>query len=373
MDTAGILRGPFHSAPNNIGGKIMVLRNRIVLIFAIAFVFSLLSVQAFAAKNAADVTVTFEKGSFAVDESVLVRVTISNPNKGSIRLLRWLTPVDGVDDDLFEVMIDGLPAEYIGKHFKRSAPTDKDYIILRGGESIDTTVDLAGFYDLSRSGYYSVNYRAASYNLTTKDANFIGEEDKMASAAVAAWIEGRETKIPLSEPEAVIGSTSFTGCTTSRQSDLNTARNNAVTYSAGANSYLQAGTVSSRYTTWFGTYQSSRYNTVRTHFSSILNAMDMASVTFNCTCTSSAYAYVYSNQPYTIYLCNAFWSAPALGTDSKAGTLVHEMSHFNVVAGTSDYAYGQTAAKRLATTNPKRAINNADNHEYFAENTPSLP
>ncbi|MEQ1765440.1 MAG: M35 family metallo-endopeptidase, partial [Pyrinomonadaceae bacterium] len=150
-------------------------------------------------------------------------------------------------------------------------------------------------------------------------------------------------------------------------------RNNASTYSGGANSYLQAGTVNSRYTTWFGTYQSSRYNTVRSHFSSILGAMDTASVTFNCTCTSSAYAYVYSNQPYTIYLCNAFWAAPALGTDSKAGTLVHEMSHFSVVAGTSDYAYGQMDAKRLANNTPKRAINNADNHEYFAENTPSLP
>jgi peptidyl-Lys metalloendopeptidase len=173
--------------------------------------------------------------------------------------------------------------------------------------------------------------------------------------------------------DSVNGSTSFTSCSTSRQSDLNTARNNAVTYSSGANSYLQAGTVGSRYTTWFGTYQSSRYSTVRSHFVSILDAMDNASVTFSCTCTDSAYAYVYSNQPYTIYLCNAFWSAPALGTDSKAGTLVHEMSHFNVVAGTSDYAYGQTAAKRLASTNPKRAINNADSHEYFAENTPALP
>jgi peptidyl-Lys metalloendopeptidase len=47
------------------------------------------------------------------------------------------------------------------------------------------------------------------------------------------------------------------------------------------------------------------------------------------------------------------------------------MSHFTVVAGTSDYAYGQTAAKRLATSNPKKAINNADSHEYFAENTPA--
>jgi hypothetical protein len=66
------------------------------------------------------------------------------------------------------------------------------------------------------------------------------------------------------------------------------------------------------------------------------------------------------------------WSAPRTGTDSRAGTLIHEVSHFNVVAGTDDIVYGQAGAKSLAASDPNGAINNADNHEYFAENTPSL-
>jgi peptidyl-Lys metalloendopeptidase len=76
---------------------------------------------------------------------------------------------------------------------------------------------------------------------------------------------------------------------------------------------------------------------------------------------------VYPNQPYNVCLCNAFWSAPATGTDSKAGTLIHETSHFTVVAGTQDYVYGQSACKSLAISGPNKAINNADSHEYFAE------
>ena len=60
------------------------------------------------------------------------------------------------------------------------------------------------------------------------------------------------------------------------------------------------------------------------------------------------------------------------GTDSKGGTLVHEMSHFTVVAGTNDWAYGQQAAAQLAAGNPARAVANADTHEYFGENTPHL-
>ena len=93
----------------------------------------------------------------------------------------------------------------------------------------------------------------------------------------------------------------------------------------------------------------------------------------DCSCNDSYYAYVYPSAPYKIYVCNAFWSAPLTGTDSKAGTLVHEMSHFNAVAGTDDHAYGKTAAGNLANSNPTKALDNADSHEYFAENTPALP
>ncbi len=51
--------------------------------------------------------------------------------------------------------------------------------------------------------------------------------------------------------------------------------------------------------------------------------------------------------------------------------MVHEMSHFNVVAGTDDVVYGQSGAKSLALSDPDGALNNADSHEYFAENTPA--
>jgi peptidyl-Lys metalloendopeptidase len=115
---------------------------------------------------------------------------------------------------------------------------------------------------------------------------------------------------------------------------------------------------------------------VRSHFSNIRGALvnDSVTLTFNCACApeyADDYAYVFPNAPYEIFLCGAFWNAPMTGTDSKSGTLVHELSHFNVVAGTDDHAYGQTAARQLADGNPALAIDNADSHEYFAENTPA--
>jgi peptidyl-Lys metalloendopeptidase len=109
------------------------------------------------------------------------------------------------------------------------------------------------------------------------------------------------------------------------------------------------------------------------NFGKISSAMNNATVSFDCSSKQNVYAYVYPNQPYQIYLGRVFWSAPLTGTDSKAGTLIHEMSHFNVVAGTDDVVYGQTGARSLALSDPEDAIRNADSHEYFAENTPTLP
>ncbi|HEX8249770.1 MAG TPA: M35 family metallo-endopeptidase, partial [Pyrinomonadaceae bacterium] len=105
----------------------------------------------------------------------------------------------------------------------------------------------------------------------------------------------------------------------------------------------------------------------------IKSTMDTASMNFNCGCKKRYYAYVYANQPYNIYICSVFWQAPATGTDSKAGTLIHETSHFTIVAGTEDWVYGQSGAKNLAVSDPNKAVDNADNHEYFAENTPFQP
>jgi peptidyl-Lys metalloendopeptidase len=60
------------------------------------------------------------------------------------------------------------------------------------------------------------------------------------------------------------------------------------------------------------------------------------------------------------------------GTDSQGGTIIHELAHFTVVAGTGDHAYTHANAKPLAQTNPAKALANSDSLQYFAENNPRL-
>lgn len=283
-------------------------------------------------------------------DAVNVTVTMTNVADHAVRVLRYQTPIDGIKEDLFRVSREGLPVEYLGRHYKWAAPQASDFLTLGSGQAVTATVDLATAYDFATTGTYELAYGA-------------GDVDNL-TGGVTVQVEGRQFTVPGG------ANLTTTGCSSSRISALTTAYASARTMASSALSYLNNTTPSgtTRYTTWFGAFTSSRWNTAKSHFTQISSRL--SNEVADCTCTDSAYAYVYPGQPYKIYLCNAFWSAPNTGTDSRAGTLIHEMSHFNVVAGTDDHAYGQSACKNLARSSPTRALDNADSHEYFAENTP---
>jgi peptidyl-Lys metalloendopeptidase len=322
------------------------------------------------------------KQDFQANEDVTVTVTLTNDERVPVKILKWYTAADGVEESLFKVVADGQELTYLGAHYKRPAPTKNDYIKLKAGESVSYQVELSSMYDMSATGNYEVSYDVSSFQLFAPNP---GQEKKLArlgiegiqSDSVNFYLEGREFKGGASgKPGAGDGGgtttagVSFTGrCSNTQQSAILEGLNAAKVMSANSKTYL-AGSASTRYNTWFGAYDASRWNTVKSNFTKIDSTLNNEAMTFDCSCKKSYYAYVYPTQPYKVYMCNAFWTAPVTGTDSKGGTIIHEISHFNVVAGTDDIVYGHSGAKSLAISNPSQAIQNADSHEYFAENTP---
>lgn len=337
-----------------------------------------------AASNGVTVSITPEKSTLSKDDNILMKVTITNTSSTPQYILKWHTPFNGMEEALFEVKRDGVEVPYLGAHYKRLAPTAKDYFLLKPGASHTSKVELSALYDMSVTGDYSVRYRSTAFGMFSADPQAgaaktgAGEIDEIASAPVSMWINGlheRGTVVgqPFELKQGTIGTMglSYTNCTATQQSTISSAISAAKTMTNSSVNYLNSGLRGTRYTKWFGTYDATRYATVKAHFAAIKDGFDNKAVVVDCSCTQSYYAYVYPTQPYKIYVCNAFWSAPMTGTDSKGGTLIHEMSHFNVIAATDDWAYGQSAAASLATSNPAKAVDNADNHEYFGENTPA--
>lgn len=279
---------------------------------------------------------------------------------------------------------EGAVPEFKGVAVKwsaKSAVKSKAYTIIEPGQTVEFEHALGGVYNFTSAGEstYEVVPTREAYTFT--HVNEAGELVSLRADIAdghSASLKGKLTPSSYVGAEAKRAALSkrahsFVGCSSSRETLLNTAAVNAQTYADSAYTYLTGISASTtRYKTWFGTYTASRKSTVQSHYSNIRNGQ-LATDTFDCTCTEAdTYAYVYPDTFGYIYLCGYYWNAPATGTDSKAGTLIHESSHFTKNGGTEDYVYGQTSAKSLATSNPAEAIENADNHEYFAENNPAL-
>jgi peptidyl-Lys metalloendopeptidase len=175
----------------------------------------------------------------------------------------------------------------------------------------------------------------------------------------------------------------FTECTSNQESQIDQALSAAESIARNSADSIRDTPTSlrntaARYKEWFGVYAENRWNKIQSNFDKIYDATANRIVGFDCSCDDedvdyqSTFAYVYANDPYNMNVCGQFWAAQLTGTDSRAGTIVHELSHFNVVAATDDIAYGQQAARNLAVDFPDDAVMNADSHEYFAENTPFL-
>lgn len=353
----------------------MIQKHFVRLSTLIFFCFAALSTANAASENLPQVDLNFEKSIFGFNETVPVRVSISNTGESEIKILRWITPVDGVKGNLFSLTLNGRAVEYTGAIFKRAAPTEADYLTLQPGETIVKTVNLADYYDLSQNGYYQITYRAESYNLSASSPMVQQKSEKLKSEGVTVWVYGTAKKTP---PGIPTDNFTTTGCNATQSAALPLAVSNSNYYASNSYNYLNAGTLTTRYTNWFGAFTSTRYATVKTHFSNIRNLYIADNYRIACNdsaCQPSYFAFVYPTDTatHTIYVCNQFWLAAVTGTDSKAGTLIHEISHFNDIAGTNDFVYGQSGAMSLAVSNPDNAVNNADNHEYFAEASPLVP
>jgi peptidyl-Lys metalloendopeptidase len=337
--------------------------------------------------------------SLTGSDDVVAKLSFTNDGAAPMKMLSYLMKANSngnLEEDIFSVTLNGKPIEYQGRHVKRGNPTAEDYITIKPGHTVSYKVELSGVYNLKQAGDYTFQYNSAHMNLFADQpmldhkAATLGMDGVVSNETSSFIAQGDSPylNIELSkagkkrcnprkqncdgdgggdpDPSGI----EFTGsCSSGEQSDLISALAAAKNMANDSVSSLN-GSSSARYSEWFGAYSSSRHNTAAGNFDSIKDALDNKPLTFDCSCNQSYFAYVYPNQPYKVYFCRAFWSANETGTDSRGGTIIHEISHFNAVAGTDDIVYGQSGARSLANSNPNDAVQNADSHEYFAENNP---
>lgn len=172
----------------------------------------------------------------------------------------------------------------------------------------------------------------------------------------------------------------FRQCSKQQQSDIEKARFNA--FDALSAATVQITAQNGAYRTWFGRWDSVRAKKVRNTVSALKTHIRTSKITYVCarpgigSCAAGTYAYVYPDDSGTIYLCPPYFNLPLLSnatflevfnSGTRAGTIIHEMSHYDAVGGTNDNCYNRDVCSDFARTAPNRAANNADSYQYFAE------
>ncbi len=350
--------------------------------------------------NAEELSIKLEldRARYKASDRQMLSFTLTNESKKELNVLTWHTPLEGTKSNMFLVQSPGQRALYMGRVIKRGVPSPKDYITLGPNESATAELDLAEAYDISSAGKYSVIFARRLIDAGVEEPETLAKKYLKKPEALPRKVESNVATFELVEsrkPQQLRGVALdqvpvlrgmaeraekvpvFKNCAQNQQDDLNAALAEAVKIAAQARSALSSiqeaiRPTAARCSNWFGSYEKQRYEQMMDHYDKIWDALANKSVTFNCDCSEDAFAYVYPSKPYEIYLCKAFWNASLNGTDSRAGTIVHECSHFYVVASTDDWVYGQPKCRNLALSEPAKAIDNADSHEYFAENVPPL-
>jgi peptidyl-Lys metalloendopeptidase len=301
-------------------------------------------------------------------EAGLATVTLElvNTAPSTVALLRWNLPLDNrFGSNSFLVQFNGHPVTYLGPVVKYFGPFLKDYVFISANQSITMDISLGDMYDFTLQGKYDVRFEADIMDyMVSQDMLSLFPREREAFTPFLGVVSNslQITTHEYISPKAI--KTPYP-CSSQETSTLNTAAGAQKSMISYALSAINQGDTPT-YKEWFGTYTSARGTTTSECISAIT---DNSVVAYACDDQAGVYAYVYpSDTSHTIYCCEAFWTAPnAGGFDTKAGTLIHELSHFSNLCGTNDWVYGVNGARNLAITNPSRAVSNADNYEYFSE------
>lgn len=179
---------------------------------------------------------------------------------------------------------------------------------------------------------------------------------------------------------AGVAKAEFVRCSPNERASIDTAVSDA--FDALSAATVQIASSNGAYQQWFGIWDPVRAKKVRTTIAALKNHIRTSKITYFCAqtgeqnCDPGTYANVFPSDPSTIYLCPAYFELPTLSesdflevfeSGTQAGTIIHEMSHYNVVGGTDDNCYNRGVCTDYARRLPNRAVQNADSYQYFSE------
>lgn len=152
-----------------------------------------------------------------------IAVTVTNNGSQVARVPTYQLPLKSLDNGILEVSRDGKPVDYTGRLVKRGLPKAADFTILQPGQSVQGEVDLAGAYDLSTSGNYTIQVRSSLQYASLSDGSLMKAANGLPAVATSTpltvWLDGARRGVQRQlaiGPTAVVNGINYLNCSTTR-------------------------------------------------------------------------------------------------------------------------------------------------------------
>ncbi|KAF4615936.1 hypothetical protein D9613_011329 [Agrocybe pediades] len=311
-------------------------------------------------------------GPDAVNTVADLRVvtTLTNTGNNTLKLLHHpLTVLSRLPRNNFLIShkLSGAQPRFKGvlvKYKPMASGDEKAYTVLAPDQTISVEHNLGQTYSFTNSGEgeYNISPSKVFYAL---NANASISSFKAQTSSHSAKISG---DLAVSPSRALKSNrTSFNACNAYQRAVIQNAIVAATALVDDVAACLQTMQLPSpRYTTWFGAWDATRKMLVTKRFPQI-QTNKFAEFLYDCSTSTELDIMAYVDP-----MSNTFWNCPVVGTNSQAGTIIHEASHFIFNGATYDFAYGHDRCRALTLKYPNIAVMNADSLQFFAENNPPL-
>ncbi|MBK9657858.1 MAG: hypothetical protein IPO66_21560 [Rhodanobacteraceae bacterium] len=188
---------------------------------------------------------------------------ITNRSDEAVYVLRWETPLDGLSRSIFEVSYKGQPVRYMDKIVHWGHPQADDFVKIAPGQTLSAEVNLAASYEMTNAGDYTIGFDG---QLTCHDGGQREDRPSRGPGRVQAdadaiqlefrsVVRRRTTRAGApTGPMDYTKAAAYSNCSTSRKTALASAHTQAKTYATNSLNYMNSGSTSARYTTWFGSW-----------------------------------------------------------------------------------------------------------------------
>jgi hypothetical protein len=122
--------------------------------------------------------------SYVAGKSVIIGFTLQNTSDENLWILKWYTPLEGIEGKIFKVTCDGKEIPYEGRMIKRGDPSRDDYIFLAPKDSVFAEVDLSKAYSLPVCNECLVTFKGKIHDIVIDESRLPNKSENHQGAEI---------------------------------------------------------------------------------------------------------------------------------------------------------------------------------------------